>query len=1535
LEDRLAPAVVSWIAGSGDWDTAGNWLDSSNQTNHVPGSTDDAVVSTAAGVSVTHSSDSTVNKLTLAGATLDGPGSILSNGIFTWSGGTLSGGGSLTAAGGMSLSGSLTLDGCTLVNPSGQTATWSGSLTAVHGARLNNYGVIDNNADSLLGGDQTAAFNNYGAFVKTVGDPSPYYDTHANPNGIPYFHTSTAFWIPFLSTGSIEVRQGELMLGFDTQVTISGTLVGRTGTQFSLEGGANVFTSTSSIDADQFLFYFADTTVAGSYRARRTDILGTAPTHIAFTGAVGELGPLTVAGALADLTGASLADGVTTLPSLFLSGTLRGAYDFTVAGAFNWAGGKLDADGGTGSLTAAGGMAVSGNVTLDGYTLVNPQDQRATWSGNLSAVHASAVDNYGVIDNNADSLLGGDQTAAFNNYGAFVKTVGDPSPYYDTHINPDGILFFHTSTAFWIPFLSTGSVEVKQGELMLGFDTQVTVSGTLVGRTGTQLSLEGGTNVFTATSSIDTDDFLFYFADTAVAGSYHARRTDMVGAAVTFTGPVGELGPLTVAGGVADLTAASLADGVTSLPSLFLSGTLRRADDFTVAGAFTWAGGTLDAAGGAGSLTATGGISITAGGTLDGYTLNNPGLAVWTAGNIITNNGAIFNNEATGTLDIQADGMNLGPALSSGDAPQNIGAPSTLINAGTITKSFGTNSNAPSIRGVIIHSSGVIHVQQGGLSLGYYSINSDYSGSIQGDPGTYLEFVGPSAFTSTARIHGDRVVFYGDSVTISQSAVLDAHRVGFDYDNATIGGTYRADYTEALNNTTPTHVTFTTTSVVQQLGVLAITAAVVDLTAAALGSGATTLTSLDLLGGTLRWAAPLTVSGSFTTSRGFNAGNRLDAAGGAGSLTVNGGMLLTDTLTLDGFTLVNPPGQTTSLAGTLYLYHGAMLDNEGILTLGGTSVIARGSQDASAVLLRNRGTITKSGSGGGGLSLPIDSDGTITLSEGSLDLGDHFHNTTSTFRGPVTGTSGTLVYLTGASTYLGDFKVDRVIYYDASDYRFEGAYHNNSSLTRGTVTITGTDVQLGDFQFTNGVVNFASSSPTVATATGIDSGATLTGNGHLLLRDSGNYSQARASSLQLTLGGNTPGTQYDQIRVAGSVQLDGNFSVALTSNFQPHLGSTFTVINNEGCDPIQGTFRSLDEGAVLTLSNGTQLQISYHGVGGTDGIGNDVVLTVIHTPIEPGSFHGLVWQDFNNDGQVDFGERAIEGVVITLTGTDYLGNPVQQTASTDAQGIYEFLNVWPGTYTLSEAQPAGYADGRDNLGTVDGQPSGDASVNDQFSGIVLPSGGVGINYNFGERPVAGGAVHSGQTATIGFWQNRNGQNLIKALPVVTNPDGSVTSVANWLAATFPNLYGDAAGANNLAGKSNADVAAFFTTLFSQNGPNSPGGPPRLDAQVLASALAVYVTNQGLAGTTASVYGFQVTAQGAGYATFNVGSNGAAFGVASNTTMTVLDILLAANARTRNGLLYDLDSSGTISSQELALREMANQVFTGINEQGDI
>jgi hypothetical protein len=61
-------------------------------------------------------------------------------------------------------------------------------------------------------------------------------------------------------------------------------------------------------------------------------------------------------------------------------------------------------------------------------------------------------------------------------------------------------------------------------------------------------------------------------------------------------------------------------------------------------------------------------------------------------------------------------------------------------------------------------------------------------------------------------------------------------------------------------------------------------------------------------------------------------------------------------------------------------------------------------------------------------------------------------------------------------------------------------------------------------------------------------------------------------------------------------------------------------------------------------------------------------------------------------------------------------------------------------------------------------------------------------------------------------------------------------------------------------------------------------------------------------------------------TYDVGPNGAAFGVADNTTMTVLDILQAADAQAVNGILYNGDTTK---------RNQANTVFSAINEAGNI
>jgi hypothetical protein len=189
------------------------------------------------------------------------------------------------------------------------------------------------------------------------------------------------------------------------------------------------------------------------------------------------------------------------------------------------------------------------------------------------------------------------------------------------------------------------------------------------------------------------------------------------------------------------------------------------------------------------------------------------------------------------------------------------------------------------------------------------------------------------------------------------------------------------------------------------------------------------------------------------------------------------------------------------------------------------------------------------------------------------------------------------------------------------------------------------------------------------------------------------------------------------------------------------------------------------------------------------------------------------------------------------------------------------------------------------------------------------------SYNFGEQPGGSGPVQKRQTAGIGFWNNKNGQALIPAL----NGGGASTQLGDWLAATLVNMYGANSG-NDLAGKSNAYVAALFQQDFLEQG-------PKLDAQALAAALAVYATNAALDPTqVAASHGFTVSGYGVGTATVNVGSNGDAFGVANNTTMTVMDLLLATDSQAVKGLLYKGNT---------AKRNEANAVYSALNQAGSV
>jgi fibronectin-binding autotransporter adhesin len=124
---------------------------------------------------------------------------------------------------------------------------------------------------------------------------------------------------------------------------------------------------------------------------------------------------------------------------------------------------------------------------------------------------------------------------------------------------------------------------------------------------------------------------------------------------------------------------------------------------------------------------------------------------------------------------------------------------------------------------------------------------------------------------------------------------------------------------------------------------------------------------------------------------------------------------------------------------------------------------------------------------------------------------------------------------------------------------------------------------------------------------GIGTVASITNTGGkvcLCTLHSGNITMTGLASQIITSLDDT--TTFDHISVIGTIKLTGSTLYAsLPLGYAPYSDSTYQLIDNDGTDPIVGTFIGLSEGQLLLIS-GKTFRISYVG-----GSGNDVVLTMI------------------------------------------------------------------------------------------------------------------------------------------------------------------------------------------------------------------------------------------------------------------------------------------------------------------------------------
>jgi fibronectin-binding autotransporter adhesin len=147
---------------------------------------------------------------------------------------------------------------------------------------------------------------------------------------------------------------------------------------------------------------------------------------------------------------------------------------------------------------------------------------------------------------------------------------------------------------------------------------------------------------------------------------------------------------------------------------------------------------------------------------------------------------------------------------------------------------------------------------------------------------------------------------------------------------------------------------------------------------------------------------------------------------------------------------------------------------------------------------------------------------------------------------------------------------------------------------------------------TVGNVNFAAGSKI---APGDAIGA-LTLNGGLL---------SPGSVLELDITGTAPGTFHDRLVLSGALDITNAILSLATGAFDPNdFVDQFTVILNNGANPVTGTFQGLANGAMF-LQSGQIWQISYFNDASTPGFeltgGNDVTLLAVP---EPGAIASLI-----------------------------------------------------------------------------------------------------------------------------------------------------------------------------------------------------------------------------------------------------------------------------------------------------------------------
>jgi autotransporter-associated beta strand protein len=286
--------------------------------------------------------------------------------------------------------------------------------------------------------------------------------------------------------------------------------------------------------------------------------------------------------------------------------------------------------------------------------------------------------------------------------------------------------------------------------------------------------------------------------------------------------------------------------------------------------------------------------------------------------------------------------------------------------------------------------------------------------------------------------------------------------------------------------------------------------------------------------------------------------------------------------------------------------------NSVAVTAGKTGVINVLAPNAPAINSVTMGTLTL----GSGSTLTVGADaGTPANQAYSLTFGATTVATSATFNVANNGTgAGTLTLGgvsdggTAATVAVNSAGAGTLVLAGSSTYTGATTVNGGTLLVDGSLTVSPVTVGTGATLGGTG---------TVTGAVTVNSGGTLAAGHSPGILNTGNLSLSSGSTLAVEIGGATPGTGagfYDQVNVTGTVNLGGaTLNLAAFGGYVPTADDQYIIVNNDGADPVVGTFNGLAEGALVSndfLGSGRTARIRYTG-----GTGNDVVILIDHAPV--------------------------------------------------------------------------------------------------------------------------------------------------------------------------------------------------------------------------------------------------------------------------------------------------------------------------------